>query len=287
MGSYTSNLNLLKKDPTVDGNDTFNIKTMLNDNWDKIDDYVAKRKKTVVYIEESQNWTVPANVYEVDVFLIGGGAAGTGGSKSGVGGDGGAGGFATTETIAVTPGEVIPVVIGAGGTPHNGYSVSESSLGGESKFGNYLSCRGGGMYDPPTAWRLSSGGAGGGQGEGTNAVGKNGGSGVGDSAEGERGTINAVSQDDAKGGKVLCHNYKGAYCPMNGQLYGGGGGGASGDTAATTGGLGGDGGGGAGGWNQEGHYEGQDGHLYGAGGGGSCYKKTAGNGHAGVCIIAY
>ena len=37
MAEYTPNLNLLKKDPATDGNDTFNIKTMLNDNWDKID----------------------------------------------------------------------------------------------------------------------------------------------------------------------------------------------------------------------------------------------------------
>ncbi|WP_059052228.1 tail fiber protein [Paenibacillus senegalimassiliensis] len=37
MASNTPNLNLLKKDPIVDRNDTFNIQTMLNDNWDKID----------------------------------------------------------------------------------------------------------------------------------------------------------------------------------------------------------------------------------------------------------
>ena len=37
MASYTENLNLLKKDPVVDGADTFNIETMLNENWDKID----------------------------------------------------------------------------------------------------------------------------------------------------------------------------------------------------------------------------------------------------------
>lgn len=40
MASYTPNLNLLKKDPVADGNDFFNIKTMLNDNWDKIDESV-------------------------------------------------------------------------------------------------------------------------------------------------------------------------------------------------------------------------------------------------------
>lgn len=39
MAEYTPKLNLLKKDPVVDGNDTFNIQTMLNDNWDKIDDF--------------------------------------------------------------------------------------------------------------------------------------------------------------------------------------------------------------------------------------------------------
>ncbi|WP_018885087.1 pyocin knob domain-containing protein [Paenibacillus massiliensis] len=37
MGSNTTNLNLLKKDPITDGDQTFNIETMLNDNWDKID----------------------------------------------------------------------------------------------------------------------------------------------------------------------------------------------------------------------------------------------------------
>ena len=37
MSSNTPNLSLLKKNPTTDGSDTFNIQTMLNDNWDKID----------------------------------------------------------------------------------------------------------------------------------------------------------------------------------------------------------------------------------------------------------
>lgn len=37
MASHTPNLDLLKKDPVTDGSETFNIETMLNDNWDKID----------------------------------------------------------------------------------------------------------------------------------------------------------------------------------------------------------------------------------------------------------
>lgn len=42
MASNTSNLGLLKKDPLTDGKDTFNIRTMLNDNWDKIDDFAGE-----------------------------------------------------------------------------------------------------------------------------------------------------------------------------------------------------------------------------------------------------
>lgn len=37
MASSTTNLNLYKKDPLTDGSDTFNITTMLNENWDRID----------------------------------------------------------------------------------------------------------------------------------------------------------------------------------------------------------------------------------------------------------
>lgn len=43
MASYTEHLNLLKKNPATDGADTFNIETMLNENWDKIDEAVAKK----------------------------------------------------------------------------------------------------------------------------------------------------------------------------------------------------------------------------------------------------
>lgn len=43
MASYTEHLQLLKKDPVEDGTDTFNIQTMLNDNWDTIDEAVAKK----------------------------------------------------------------------------------------------------------------------------------------------------------------------------------------------------------------------------------------------------
>jgi phage-related minor tail protein len=37
LANNTPRLNLYKKDPVADANDTFNIQTMLNDNWDRID----------------------------------------------------------------------------------------------------------------------------------------------------------------------------------------------------------------------------------------------------------
>jgi len=42
LASNTPNLGLLKKDPMTDGNETFNIETMLNENWDKIDTAVGQ-----------------------------------------------------------------------------------------------------------------------------------------------------------------------------------------------------------------------------------------------------
>ncbi|MCG8484733.1 MAG: hypothetical protein MJA31_15575, partial [Clostridia bacterium] len=41
MASNTPNLHLYKKNPIEDQNDTFNIDTMLNNNWDKIDDTIG------------------------------------------------------------------------------------------------------------------------------------------------------------------------------------------------------------------------------------------------------
>ena len=79
MASYTPNLNLYKKDPIADGNDFFNIKTMMNDNWDKIDEAVQKFFNTcmqngmnVRYLEflESANWVVPNGIIGDQVLVI-------------------------------------------------------------------------------------------------------------------------------------------------------------------------------------------------------------------------
>lgn len=51
MASNTPNLDLLKKDPATDGNDAFNIETMLNENWDKIDASVGQLERDMQEID--------------------------------------------------------------------------------------------------------------------------------------------------------------------------------------------------------------------------------------------
>lgn len=55
MASHTKNLELLKKDPVADGADTFNIETMLNENWDKIDEKVATGKAMKDHVTNQEN----------------------------------------------------------------------------------------------------------------------------------------------------------------------------------------------------------------------------------------
>lgn len=68
MASYTEHLKLLKKDPVQDGSDTFNIQTMLNENWDKIDKAVGEAESAEDSIKESAEKT--AALADGDAFAI-------------------------------------------------------------------------------------------------------------------------------------------------------------------------------------------------------------------------
>lgn len=50
MASNTENLNLLMKNPSTDGADTFNVQTMLNENWQKIDNNAGNVAQTLANI---------------------------------------------------------------------------------------------------------------------------------------------------------------------------------------------------------------------------------------------
>lgn len=72
MASNTPNLNLLKKDPVTDGNETFNIQTMLNDNWDKIDEAIGDVR------EELQDINIPpASLTEAGIVRLSNSTSGT------------------------------------------------------------------------------------------------------------------------------------------------------------------------------------------------------------------
>jgi hypothetical protein len=90
----------------------------------------------VIPFLSSTTWTVPAGLYnlkEVELWGAGGaggGSSGTNASSSG----GGGGGYAHAYDVGVTPGQVITVTVGAGGT--GGIGANYGSAGGTTTFGS-------------------------------------------------------------------------------------------------------------------------------------------------------
>lgn len=91
----------------------------------------------------SGSFTVPAGVTAVEVELWAGGS-GSWASVSGIAGGGGSGGgYARKRLSGVTPGAVIAVTVGVGGTP--GASGVAPGAGGASSFGAYCTATGGAL----------------------------------------------------------------------------------------------------------------------------------------------
>lgn len=81
--------------------------------------FLAKRAR--LQFTTSQSWTVPDGVFWAEIWVTGGGSAG--GGSPGVNTGGGCGGSASPTSIVrvpVRPGDVLQIVIGAGGTGGNG-----------------------------------------------------------------------------------------------------------------------------------------------------------------------
>lgn len=109
--------------------------------------------------ETSETFTVPAGVTRVKVTVTGGGGA-AGYHATMPGGGGGAGGMACDIITGLTPGQVIPVTVGAGGAAPS--SPADGNPGGSSSFGSYLSATGGsGGQGGTTTLFATAGGAGG------------------------------------------------------------------------------------------------------------------------------
>jgi len=71
MPNNTPNLGLYKKNPATDGNDSFDIQTMLNDNWDKIDAVISTDDdKQSVRVSTTSNITLSATQTVDGVVLV-------------------------------------------------------------------------------------------------------------------------------------------------------------------------------------------------------------------------
>lgn len=85
------------------------------------------------------SWTVPNGVTSVAATIVGAGGGGGGqffdGSVGSGGGGGGSGGYYANQIISVTPGQVISIVVGAGGNGSGYNSVARGDSGGSSSFG--------------------------------------------------------------------------------------------------------------------------------------------------------
>lgn len=238
-------------------------------------------------------FTVPNRVTSVDVFLVAGGNGGETSWQSGGdptsyrGGDGGGGGLtATYKGVAVTPGQQIAVVVGAGGSnigyPHGG---SYSWRGGASSFGDY--------NITPSSTILRGGGSGGGRGSDYDDNDNKGFFCGGDGgSDGSNGYYWNNRYDGYAGEQQLDNSCPGqgsttrAFGESGGTLYSGGGGGG-----ATRGNNGGAGAGGAGGGGSGGDIDkstnGAAGTANtGGGAGGRANTRLAGGG-SGIVIVRW
>ena len=113
-------------------------------------------------------FTVPAGVMTIDVELWGGGSGSWGSSTTAAGGGGSGGGYSKKRISGLTPGAVIPMVIGAAGTAGTNIGPAAPGAGGLSSFGTgpYHQAAGGivesagGRGLQPIAWQPRRGGFG-------------------------------------------------------------------------------------------------------------------------------
>lgn len=229
---------------------------------------------------------------EYDLFCVGGGGGGThNNSSSSFGGGGGGGGYTNTLMAqALKAGDILSVLIGAGGVGGGcGYYDSDSdpkpptsTNGGATSIGSLLSANGG-KYAPISKYSAigGAGGSGGGGGQSTASYPGTGGS------DGSNGVAGKPSNShvSGSGGKGQGTTTRAFGESNNTILAGGGGGGRNGGTS-----LGGEGGGGNGGSSRSGGYT--KGTTNTGGGGGGCYGTTGSgaggaDGGSGIAIIRW
>lgn len=174
-------------------------------------------------IDTSGNWVVPSNIYGGKIFAVavGGGGGGAGFQSNGWLGGAGGSGHLIFGTLPVTPGQSIPVVIGAGGASTTSYT-SNPEDGGNTSFMGYVAAGGsGGRPYRSNASHLANGGDGGAGGSAGAIYGSN-------SPSGGNGSFGGGGSGQKKGGNGGTYGGGGAVeasgTPGSGGTYGGNGG---------------------------------------------------------------
>jgi hypothetical protein len=173
--------------------------------------YELITRRELVLIGTSQDWTVPAGTTAISVVGTGGGGAGGWGFYNGVStfyGGGGAGGGAMSRTpdLAVSPGDILSITAGLGGSTSNQASGVPGNSGGDSFI----------LRSGSTLWRAKGGGGGGSANSSSNTAGA---AGVGGQASSCVGTFRQSGGNGGSGGSGA-------------GVYEAGGGGAGGYTGA-------------------------------------------------------
>ncbi len=260
-------------------------------------------------------FVVPANVYSIDVFCVGGGGGGATANSWVLGSNhGGGGGYTNTvKNVSVIPSQKISVSIGIGGSAGK-YKDPYGKNGGTTSVNGICSASGGegGSNQPTYPLRAGAGGSGGGASgyvKTSDYVDKASHAGVG-GADGSDGAQVLVFDQNGGPGEVPRyevsqwtgigqHKTTRAFGENSGVLYSGGGGGGyvynyasySDDSATAKAAPGGSGGGGAGAdaWGTAGNGSANTGGGGGAGTGGRTNggRVDGGNGGSGIAIIRW
>lgn len=248
--------------------------------------YAATTSHGIASFTLSQIWTVPAGVRFLDVCCVGGGSGGNGGfqvnSNNRPSGGGGGGGYVNNwYGIAVTPGQLISITVGAGGTAGRIAVKQSEGLGGNggtSSFGSYIA-GGGALNKRNTPNAGNNGGSGGGAAYYNLTVGY-GGTDGGDGISGSNSTTN-FAPGVGQGFTTRA---------FSGTLYAGGGGGGTGTIVGKLP-LGGAGGGGRGSYKSDSHTKNAalagSANTGGGGGGGGSYSGGSAAGGAGIVIVRW
>lgn len=250
--------------------------------------------KGSVTITASSTFTVPSNVRSIDIFCVGGGGSGGMGggfknvsARTQTGAGGGGGRTTTTKGISVTPGSLLAVTIGAGGTYVNTI-YTDGKTGGVTKVMSgstvLASANGGDAGHNPKG---SNGGSGSGAGLNWSGyvikLGGNGGSDGGNGGNGYTDDYNAPAATGGIGQKSTTR----AWSELSSTLYAGGGaGGSHGRNNIAYGGSGG-GGNGCKAFDYTTLTAATSGGANTGGGGGGTLDGSSGSGGSGICLIRW